>query len=164
MGELVREHAEAAILRLDGVVAEPEAGVADLGAAEQDVLAADSRTGLAEVERVDVPAVGPDGVRALCATTGILALTGVDRLEVVDVAIGLVEVAIGVEVAIPDVELGKVVVDLLVRHRRARGLEPGVARSSMNCQAPPKSSTELSPYVDALPGTVTQLLTSPASV
>ncbi len=36
--------------------------------------------------------------------------------------------------------------------------------SSMNCQAPPKSSTVLSPYVDALPGTRTQSLTAPATV
>ena len=34
MAELVREDAEAAVLGLDGVVADPDAGVTDLGAAE----------------------------------------------------------------------------------------------------------------------------------
>ena len=38
MAELVREDAEAAVLGLDGVVADPDAGVADLGAAVQVLL------------------------------------------------------------------------------------------------------------------------------
>ena len=41
VAELVGEDAEAAVLRLDRVVAEPVVRVADLGAAEQDLLAAD---------------------------------------------------------------------------------------------------------------------------
>ena len=58
--------------------------------------------------------MAPDGVRALRAAARLLALAGVDRLEVVDVAVRLVEVAVAVVVvAIPDVELRQVVVDLL---------------------------------------------------
>ena len=56
---LVGEDAEAAVLRLHGVVADPDAGVADLGAAELVVR----RAGAAGVGAVRVPAVGPDGVR-----------------------------------------------------------------------------------------------------
>ena len=47
----------------------------------------------------------PDRVRALHAAAGLFALAGVDDLEVVDVAVGLVEVAVVVVVvAVPDVE------------------------------------------------------------
>ena len=72
----------------------------------------------------------PDRVLALCATAGVLALTGMDGLEVVDVAVGLVEFAVVVEVvAIPDVELGEVGVDLAAfdPSRDCVGV-PGVAR------------------------------------
>ena len=58
---LVREDAEAAVLRLDGVVADPDAGVADLGAAGLVVAG----TGRARVGAVRVPAVGPERVLAL---------------------------------------------------------------------------------------------------
>ena len=55
----------------------------------------------------------PDGVLALGAAAGLLALTGVDRLEVVDVAVGLVEVAVAVVVVAVDlVELREVGLDL----------------------------------------------------
>ena len=55
----------------------------------------------------------PDGVLALRAAAGLLALTGVDRLEVVDVAVGLVEVAVAVVVVAVDlVELREVGLDL----------------------------------------------------
>ena len=60
-------------------------------------------------------AVAPDRVGALSAAAGLLAHTGVDRLEVVDVAVGLVEVAVAVVVVpVPLVELGEVRVDLVV--------------------------------------------------
>ena len=59
--------------------------------------------------------MAPDGVGALRAAAGLLALAGVHGLEVVDVAVGLVEVAVAVEVvAVPHVELGEVGVDLRV--------------------------------------------------
>ncbi len=80
------------------------------------------------VERV--PAVAPDGVGALRAAAGLLALAGVDDLEVVDVAVRLVEVAVAVGVvAIPDVELRQVGVDLR-RGLAGRDLRvvPGVGR------------------------------------
>ena len=52
--------------------------------------------------------MAPDGVRALGAAAGLLAFAGMDRLEVVDVAVRLVEVAVAVVVvAIPDVERGQ---------------------------------------------------------
>ena len=63
-----------------------------------------------------VPAVRPDRVRALCASAGLLALTGVDDLEVVDVPILLVEVAVAVDVvAILLVERVQIRLDLRVR-------------------------------------------------
>ena len=98
MAELVREDAEAAVLGLGRVVADPDAGVTDLDATELVARGA----GLAGVGGVGVPAVRPDGVGALGAAAGLLALTGVDRLEVVDVAVGLVEVAVAVVVVAVD--------------------------------------------------------------
>src|SRR5215207_6612862 len=57
--------------------------------------------------------MAPDGVLAERAATRLLALSGMHRLEVVDVAVGLVEVAVLVViVAIPDVELRKIGIDL----------------------------------------------------
>ncbi len=109
VAELVREDAEAAVLRLGGVVADPDAGVADLGAAGLVV----ARTRRADAVGVGVPAVRPDRVGALGAAAGLLALTGVDGLEVVDVAVGLVEVAVAVVVVAVDlVEALEVVDDL----------------------------------------------------
>ena len=57
--------------------------------------------------------MAPDRVGALRAAAGLLAVAGVDRLEVVDVAVGLVEVAVAVVVVpIPHVELREIGVDL----------------------------------------------------
>ena len=96
---LVREDAEAAVLRLDRVVADPQAGVADLGAADRVV-----RRALAGVLE-GVPAVRPDRVLALLRVAVGLVATGVHDLEVVDVAVRLVEVAVAVVVvAVPLVE------------------------------------------------------------
>ncbi|CAM5739221.1 hypothetical protein SALBM311S_07747 [Streptomyces alboniger] len=103
------EDAQTAVLRLDGVVADPDAGVADLGAAELVVLGA----GGAGVGAEGEPAVGPDRVLALRAAARGLVLAGVHDLEVVDVTVGLVEVAVAVEVvAVPLVELGQLGLDL----------------------------------------------------
>ena len=50
--------------------------------------------------------MAPDRVGALVRVARSLVATGMDDLEVVDEAVGLVEVAVAVEVvAIPDVEL-----------------------------------------------------------
>ncbi len=120
VAELVREHADAAVLRLDRVVAHPVAAAAD----PETAAAVVGGTGDADVGVERVPAVAPDGVRALRAAARFLALTGVDRLEVVDVAVRLVEVPVAVVVvAIPHVELRQVVVDLL---RRAPGRDLAV--------------------------------------
>ncbi len=109
---LVGEDAQAAVLGLCGVVADPDAGVADLGAAGLVV----GRAGRAGVGAVGVPAVRPDGVGALDAAARGLVLTGVHDLEVIDVAVGLVEVAVVVEVvAVPLVVLGEIGLDLLGR-------------------------------------------------
>ena len=109
VAELVREDAEAAVLGLGRVVTDPDAGVTELHAAEL----VDAGPGLAGAGGVGVPAVRPDGVVALGAAAGLLALTGVDRLEVVDVAVGLVEVAVAVVVVAVDlVELREVGLDL----------------------------------------------------
>ena len=113
VAELVEEDAPAAVLRLDGVVADPDAGVADLGAAEL----VGRRAGGAVLE--GVPAVAPDRVLALVRVAVGLVAAGVDDLEVVDVAVGLVEVAVAVEVvAVPLVEGRQLGLDLA---RRAAG-------------------------------------------
>ena len=75
--------------------------------------------------------MAPDRVFALRAAAGLFVFTGVHRLEVIDVAVRLVEVAVAVGVvAIPDVELRQVGVDFL---RRLAGGElrgvPNVDRS-----------------------------------
>ncbi len=55
----------------------------------------------------------PNGIRALGAAAGLLAFTSMDSLEVIDVTIRLIEVAIAIIViAIPDIELGQIGADL----------------------------------------------------
>ena len=110
--ELVCEHANAAVLRLDGVVADPACCCRRSGC-RRIRNAADDLGPTAPDAAVGVRAVAPDGVGALGAAAGLLALAGVDRLEVVDVAVRLVEVAVVVEVvAVPDVERREQRVDL----------------------------------------------------
>ena len=126
MAELVGEHAESAVLGLGRVVEDPVAGVADLDAAGQVARVRGRRHAVRARGEVRVEggtaAVRPDRPRG---RAGLLAGTGVDRLEVVDVAVGLVEVAVVVDVvAVPLVEPGEVVLHLLVRHRRRRVVEP----------------------------------------
>jgi hypothetical protein len=107
----VREHREAAVLRLDRVVRDPQAGGADLRAAVLVV----GRTLLADQVLECLPAVRPDRVFALLGIAVGLVAAGVDDLEVVDVPVGLVEVAIVVEVvAVPLVIRREVRLDLLV--------------------------------------------------
>src|SRR5690606_23002505 len=107
---LVGEDAEAAVLRFGGVVADPDAAVADRHTTHR----VRGRSGVAFYVGEGVRAVGPDRVGALLASAGFLALAGVDRLEVVDVAVGLVEVAVTVVViAVPLVEASKLLLDLL---------------------------------------------------
>ena len=117
MGELVGEHADVGVLRNRRVVADPDARVADLGAAGLVRIWA----GLAVVGPEGVPAVAPNGVLALGAAAGLLALAGVHDLDPVDVAVRLVEVAVAVEVvAVVGVVLRQVGGDLVgapaVRH------------------------------------------------
>ena len=112
MPVLVREDPEAAVLRLDRVVADPDAdrmvgdpaGQAARGATGTDVDARKT-AGAAALDR-RIPAVAPDRVSALMWVTRSLVAAGVDDLEVVDEPVRLVEVAVPVEVvAVPDVEL-----------------------------------------------------------
>ena len=87
-----------------------KAALADLHAADQEF-----RRWSCNANQVGVgePAVAPDGAVAQVAAAGLVALTGVHELHVVDVAIGLVEVAIAIPViAVPDVKLAQVGVDL----------------------------------------------------
>ena len=71
--------------------------------------------GAADLE-VGLPAVAPDGVGALVGVPCGLVATGVDDLEVVDDAVGLLEVAVAVDVvAVLDVERLEVVLHLLHR-------------------------------------------------
>ena len=120
MTELVREDAEAAVLGLGGVVTQPDAGVADLDTTELGAV------GTLRAAGVRRPAVRPD--RPL-GSAGLLAGSGVDGLEVVDVAVRLVEVAVAVVVvAVPHVEGLQVGLDLGRRLAlRLLRLEPGLA-------------------------------------
>jgi len=114
--ELVGEDAHAAVLGLDRVVADPDAGVAELVAAH---LAAGRAL---VVVRVGVGAVAPDRVGA---AVGVLALARVDHAEVVDVAVRLVEVAVVVAVvAVGLVDLGDV--DAAVVAGRDEAVERGL--------------------------------------
>src|SRR6185312_12212449 len=75
----------------------------------------EARPGHPNVVVEGVPAVRPDRVGALVAAAGLLALARVDRLEVVDVAVRLVEVPVAVVVVpIPDVELREGLRDLRI--------------------------------------------------
>ncbi len=116
---LVEEHAPAAVLRLDRVVGDPDAAGADLVAAVG--VARRALAGALE----GLPPVRPDGVLALPGVAVGLVAARVHDLEVVDVAVGLVEVAVAVEVvAVPLVEGRQLGVDL--GDRPARGQLVGV--------------------------------------
>ena len=126
----------ATILRLDSVVADPEAEAVELGAAQRVLRGTLRATGSSWEERV--PAVAPDRVLALPWIAVGLVATGVHDLEVVDVVVAFVEVAVAVMVvAVPDVERCKLRSDLgvgpacglLVRYplvHRVLDEEPGV--------------------------------------
>jgi hypothetical protein len=108
---LVREHGHAAVLRLHRVVGDPDAGIADLRAAVLVLRRAD----LAGLVEIRLAAMRPDRVLALGRVAVGLVATGVDDLEVIDVAVGLVEVAVVVEVvAVPLIEGLHVLGDLRV--------------------------------------------------
>ena len=136
MAVLVVEDRPATILRLDGVVADPEAEAVELGAAQRVLRGTLRATGSSWEERV--PAVAPDRVLALPWIAVGLVATGVHDLEVVDVVVAFVEVAVAVMVvAVPDVERCKLRSDLgvgpacglLVRYplvHRVLDEEPGV--------------------------------------
>src|SRR5690242_8384341 len=101
MPELVGEHTYTAVLRLDGIVANPEIGGADADTTEG--MRTDT-IGTVRTE-VGIPAMAPNSIRTLGAATGLFAFTCMDGLEVIDVPIGLIEVTIAISViAIPDVE------------------------------------------------------------
>src|SRR5512142_917789 len=108
MAELMREHTYATVLRLNRVVADPVTGTTHRGASQR--IEGWARTGRRIV--IGIPAMTPDGVLALCTTTRLFAVAGMDDLEVIDITIGFVEVAIPVIViAIPDIELAQVGID-----------------------------------------------------
>ena len=121
---LVREDAEAAVLGLDRVVADPDVSrvvrettrETARGAAATGV---DARVAVrAAAGDRGVPAVRPDRVRALMRVAGSLVATSVDDLEVVDEAVGLGEVSVAVRVvAVGDVERLEIRLDR--RHRDA---------------------------------------------
>ena len=129
VAELVREHAEAAILGLDGVVTNPDSRHRRSGHRRTGSRRPRGRSD-AEVGRVDIPAVGPDRIRALGAAAGVLALTGVNRLEVIQVSVRLVKVAVVVVVvAVPDVEGREIRLDLRLGLAGALWLlVPGIPR------------------------------------
>ncbi len=98
---LVEEDAASAVFRLHRVVADPKARAGDLGAAEQVVR----RAGEALLVLERIGAVRPDRVLALDRVTVGLVAARVHDLEVIEIAVRLVEVAVVVVVvAVPLVE------------------------------------------------------------
>ena len=96
VAELVREDADAAVLGLDGVVAHPQVRAGQVVAAQQ----ASGRSGV--VIGVRVPRVTPDRVSTLRAAAGFLAFAGVHEAEVIDIAVGLGEVAVAIAIVAID--------------------------------------------------------------
>ncbi len=123
---LVDENADTAVFGLDGVLADPVVAAADLAAARR----VECRSGRSDALVEGIPAVAPDRGLTQRTASGLFAFPGVDRLERVDVAVRLVEIAVTVVVvAIPDIELTEVRVDLR-RALAGRDLRvvPGVHR------------------------------------
>jgi hypothetical protein len=102
----VREHAEAAVLRLDRVVADPDAG--RVVRIREETAVVRERVPVGSGVEADVPAgadgeagggaVRPDRVRALVRIACGLVAAGVDDLEVVDERVRLAEVPVTVDV------------------------------------------------------------------
>ena len=126
------EYTQAAVLRLDRVVADPNAGrvagnrhtggnttTTSVDAAERHQVPLDDRPACADRRDLGVPAMAPDRIASLLRVARGLVAASVHDLEVIDVPIGLVEVAVVVVVvAVPLVERLEVLGDLL--HRLAR--------------------------------------------
>ena len=137
VAELVREHADTAVLRLDGVVADAEVRV-PIRTPPSWLIGAGRP--IPSPETFAVRAMAPDRVGALRPAAGLLTLAGVDRLEVVDVAVRLVEVAVAVVVVpVPLVELRQVGIDLPRRTCRQRSAwrtsRSGRPRAGAGCRA-----------------------------
>ena len=120
---LVDEDGDAAVLGLDRVVADPQAGVADLGAA---ALVASPGRSAGRSGRRTSGAIQMASSPWLRVAVGLVA-AGVDDLEVVDVAVGLVEVAVAVVVVAVPLVVGRQV-GLDLRVGAARGLLVGDPR------------------------------------
>ena len=155
MPELVGEHPEPAVLRLDGVVADPDPrrvvrqGLPTRHTALPDVDAGEAVR--AASRHVGVPAVAPDGVCAIDRVAGGLVTPGVHDLEVVDEPVGLREVAVAVAViAVLDVEGLQVVLDLCQRHATVE-LVLGPDRERVAQQEPRVVADDVAAVVAAVP-------------
>jgi len=105
----VGEYTHPAVLRLDGVFADPVAAVANLDAAIQ----VERGAGAPNIAGEGIPAMAPDGPVVAGGRAGFVANPGMYRLEGIDVTIWFVEVAVAIVIiAIPYVELAQVLVDL----------------------------------------------------
>src|SRR5690349_12035945 len=117
---LVSEYAQTAVLRLNSVVIYPNTGGV-VGDCDRGIGRRTTRPGIKASQGVKVavyhrsiytprceeciPAMAPDCIRALVRIASGLVATCMNNLEVVDVAIGLIEVAIAIIViAIPHIE------------------------------------------------------------
>ena len=110
MAVFVREDADATVLRLDGVLANPIVAVADLYTA----ALVEVRPGRARPALPCVPTMTPDGPVVTSRRARLVADARMDRLEGIDVAIRFIEVAVAIIViAIPDVELAQIRIDLV---------------------------------------------------
>src|SRR5665647_2309290 len=121
MAKLVSEDTHAAVLGLDGVLADPVVAVSDLDAA----VLVEGRAGCADQVGVGIPAVAPDGLGAQCPAASLFTLARMHRLASVDVAVRLAKAAVAVVVsAVPLVEVsqGGVALGRVLAGRDLRGV------------------------------------------
>src|SRR5215211_3867198 len=109
MAIFMGEYTHAAILRLDGVLANPVVALTDLNAAKLvKVWTSDPNITIARI-----PAMAPDSLSTQRAAASFFALSRMHRLEGIDVTIGLIEITITIIViTITGVERAQVLIDL----------------------------------------------------
>src|SRR5688572_8073800 len=126
MTEFMCEHTYAAVLRFDGVITNPITGIANLDTTK--IMGASSIRAISRIVRI--PAMAPDRVHAQNATTYFFTHASMDRLEMVNVTIGFIEIAVAVViVTIPLVKTFQVITDLGGRHSSGKHISiPGINR------------------------------------
>src|SRR5512145_796449 len=103
MAEFVGKDTHAAVFRLNGIVADPITGVPNAHAAKGNDIPVHGWAARTDRGQLHVPAMTPYGVRAQHASASLFTFTGMHSLEVVNIAIRFVKIAIAIIiVAIPN--------------------------------------------------------------